>query len=280
MPRRPSQSSVAEATEPPGEGGPLDAAIEGSAQALGATIGSAVGMIAAPEMTWVGAGAGAILGTSLLRAGRGLRRFMSRRGELRAVTALGVATEVIQARLSNGEVPRSDGFFESTSGGRPAGEELAEAMLRAAERSYEEKKVPYIGRLYAHLCFDRTISQSEANHLLRLADALSYRQFLLLQMFALDEPAPAGHEPVEGTEVPIEVNHLLSEAYDLYLRGLLQNDHLITVRPFDLQPSCLRTRGIGVQLVWAMGLEVVGEAAELNHLQRVLAEHEVRAFRS
>lgn len=194
------------------------------------------------------------------------------------MTAVSIATEVIQARLHAGRNPRDDGFFDSDSSGRAAGEELAEAMLRATERAYEEKKVPYIGRLYAKLCFDATISAAEANHLLRLADALSYRQFLLLQLFSREEPAPGGKEPWDGTEVAVEVNHVLSEALDLYSRGLLQNDNLVTVRPLDLQTSCVRTRGVGVQLVWTMGLEVIEDAGELNRLQQVLTGHEARAF--
>jgi hypothetical protein len=256
---------------------PLDAAIEAGAQALGAVVGAGLGLAGGPEAVLIGAGGGSMIGVALTRAGRGLRRFMSSRGEIRAATAFSTAVTVIQERLSAGEEPRSDGFFEGDGSGRPPAEELAEGMLRAAERSYEEQKVPYIGRLYANLCFDASVSRPEANHLLRLADALSYQQLMLLQLFATSDPVGEPLKPVPGTEVAVGVLHLLSEAFDLYLRGLLANGNIATFRPLDLQPSSLRTEGVGIRLVWATGLEKV-VPAELNRLAPVFREHERRAF--
>jgi hypothetical protein len=50
----------------------------------------------------------------------------------------------------------------------------------SAARSYEERKVQYMGRLYASLEFDASVSPGYANFLLGLLDRLTYRQLAAL----------------------------------------------------------------------------------------------------
>ena len=58
--------------------------------------------------------------------------------------ALAVALGRIEERREAGEQPRQDGLFDP--GSDPRG--LLEGTLRSAARSYDEKKVPFIGAFY------------------------------------------------------------------------------------------------------------------------------------
>jgi len=53
----------------------------------------------------------------------------------------------------------------------------------AAQREYQEKKVPFYGCFFANLAFRSDVSRAQGNMLLRIADQMSYRQLCLLAMF-------------------------------------------------------------------------------------------------
>ncbi|MDQ5808113.1 MAG: hypothetical protein M3320_05495 [Actinomycetota bacterium] len=102
--------------------------------------------------------------------------------------ALFVAFQEIEARLAANEQPRQDGFFEAgAERERPAAEELLEGVLLRAGDSYEQKRVPFLGRLYASVAFRDDVSPAYGHYLLRVADRLSYRQLALLALFADEE---------------------------------------------------------------------------------------------
>src|ERR1051326_659774 len=71
--------------------------------------------------------------------------------------------------------------------GRSTAEEIAEAVLVAAERDHEERKLRYYGNLLANLAFSDGIDRAEANLLTRLAQGLSYAQLCLLSIFWLPD---------------------------------------------------------------------------------------------
>ena len=53
-------------------------------------------------------------------------------------------------------------------------------MLRTAADSWEQQKVPYIGRIFGTAAVDESITPIEASHLVRVVERLSYRQIVLL----------------------------------------------------------------------------------------------------
>jgi hypothetical protein len=96
--------------------------------------------------------------------------------EVRISTALYVALERIKEREEAGEQPRRDGFFDPATDPRGA----LEGALLSAVRSYDEKKVPYIGAFYASFVFDEAVSISTAHFLLTLLDRLTYHHLCAL----------------------------------------------------------------------------------------------------
>lgn len=149
---------------------------------VGGIAGAAVGLVGGP---FVAAGASAALSDVFERVGLELyERLLAPRQGARAAGALDVALVRIEERLREGEEPRDDGFFDADADGRVDAEEALEGTLLTAANSYEERKVPLLGRLFANVAFDASIRPAHANFLLRLADRLTYRQLVILAFFA------------------------------------------------------------------------------------------------
>jgi hypothetical protein len=131
-----------------------------------------------------GAVVGAALGPTIKHTALVLYDRLHGRQRVRAGATLQFVAEDVERRHANGQVPRDDGFFEPRDGLRPEADELLEGVLLQAANSYEERKVPLLGRLYAGIAHDPTVSPATGNYLVRLASELTYRQFVALSVFA------------------------------------------------------------------------------------------------
>jgi hypothetical protein len=152
--------------------------IEGGAELAGAVGGGAIGLLGGPPGAIGGAAVGVLVARALKRAGYEVHeRVLAPRQRIRAGAALHFALDEVRARLVGGEEPRTDGFFEG--GERSSGEELLEGVLLQAADAYEERKLRYLGRLYASFVFS-TIPPAYAHYLLRVSERLTYRQFVLI----------------------------------------------------------------------------------------------------
>jgi hypothetical protein len=141
---------------------------------VGGIAGAAVGLIGGPPGALAGGAVGVALGDLLAKAGvEFYNRVLAPRQGARAAGALAVATVEINRRLQAGEVPRQD-FVASDENSNAA--EILEGTLLTAANSYEQRKVPYIGKFYANLAFDGGVTPSYAALLLKLLDRLTYGQ--------------------------------------------------------------------------------------------------------
>jgi hypothetical protein len=216
-----------------------------------------------------GAVAGAFVAPAVRSAFGVIARRLGRRETVRVMTAIGVAAEEVQRLLDAGEVPRSDGFFDA--GDRPAAEEIAEGVLLGAQREYEEAKVPYLGRMLARIAFDETINRETANHLIRLMNDLSYEQIMLLMLYS--QRALNREEDYHPERVPrpsVELITVLSETYDLYQRGLINNGGDAALSMLQLKPARIEIQGVGTQLARTSFPQYIEDSGQLNRLSRVL----------
>ncbi|MHB1808119.1 MAG: hypothetical protein ACYCU0_02340 [Solirubrobacteraceae bacterium] len=155
--------------------------IECGAELAGASVGAAIGLVGGPPGAIGGATVGVAATRLIRRLGADIQeRLLAPRQRMRAGAAFAVAAEEISRRLQAGELLRADGFFDTSANGRPAADELLEGVLLAAADAYEERKVECLGKLYAALAFDETISRAHANYTIALAQRLTYRQFALM----------------------------------------------------------------------------------------------------
>jgi len=142
----------------------------------GALAGTAATLVAGP---FVGSATGELVARVLLHVGGEVqKRLLAPRQERRIAGAYASASTGIAVHLEDGDHLR-EGFYDSSDDGGNAGELLEGVLLTAAD-AWEQRKVPYIGRLFAEISFDSSVNLADANYLLRLADRLTYRQLLLL----------------------------------------------------------------------------------------------------
>jgi hypothetical protein len=238
--------------------------VESGSDIAGSAVGAALGFVAGGP---VGAAAGAATGSGLSHVikhvGSDLkRRFLGPREEVRVGAALAFAGSTINHLLEKGATPRQDGFFEpSPDGNRAPGEELLEGVLLKARDAYEEKKVKYLGMLYAQIAFHPEIGQSHANHLVSLADNLTYRQLVVLAVASDDSNRhrllQSGYRGNEAAakSLGLDGTALVTEVYDLYQRGLLgSTDNEAWISVVDVFPGGMTPQGSGHVLIQMMCL--------------------------
>lgn len=200
--------------------------LEAGASLGGATTGAMVGAaITGPVGIPGGAAAGWAVEQLMKVGGEYARRRLSQREVMRAGNVLLLAQQEISVRLMNGEEPRQD-LRQEVSPGRSPAEELAEAALRAAGHTHEERKLPYLAHLVAALTFEPGVSHAHANQLMGLADDLTYRQLAVLSVY--DEiDLSSGLVPFWGEartyeEETGELASLRGDLLDLFRRGLVR----------------------------------------------------------
>jgi hypothetical protein len=235
----------------------------------GALAGTAVTFVAGP---WVGSASGELVARVLLRVGLEIEhRWLAPRQERRIGEAAKAAFAEIGTQLDAGREVRTDGFFDPMASGESSADELLEGVLRTAADEWEQRKVPYIGRLFGTLCFDAAISPSEANYLLKLAGRLTYQQLLLLAFWeaAQDPDRPykqeamsAGIRVAEGVSRP--TGTILSEMNDLGSAGLLG----VVASSGQVVPPSATVGGLGGFGTW--GGEVDLTTMQLTDMGRAL----------
>jgi hypothetical protein len=150
----------------------------------GGSVGAAAGMfLAGPEGAVVGSIVGTTMGLTLKQIGDEVtRRFLSPREKKRTGTVIIHAANRIQSNRQNGHTLREDGFFSSTTTERSAAEEIAEGVILAAQKEYEEKKLAYFGNLLANIAFSSGVSRAHGDELIKIARNISYRQLCFLSI--------------------------------------------------------------------------------------------------
>ncbi|GAA2587741.1 hypothetical protein GCM10010399_17180 [Dactylosporangium fulvum] len=121
--------------------------------------------------------AGAALGAVLDDIGE---RMLSKREQRRVKTVVTHAARSIKQRWVEGHDLREDGFFAADTDSRSFFEEITEGVLLAAQREYQERKLPYLGNLIANVAYTPNIDRASANWAVRTASELGWTQYMLL----------------------------------------------------------------------------------------------------
>lgn len=225
----------------------------------GSLAGATVGAVAGP----LGIVAGALLGTAAEQAiivvGNEIKdRILSKRESQRVGIVYQIAGEKINANIEAGKLIRDDGFFEDEEGNRAPGEEILEGILLVAQREYEEKKLKYLGNLYANIVFEKEISPQNANALIKVAESLTYRQLCAIRVIVLFQDLPANQLKKTAYRRVSGTNNIsiVSEIFDLYQKSLLGSSDAI-LSAAGINPSKLRVVGNGAWLYKLMELHTI-----------------------
>ena len=110
-----------------------------------------------------------------------LNHFSSQRQSKRITDVTEFALNEIRRRLEDGEKLRDDGFFDKTIDISDA-EEVFEAVLLKIRDEPEEKKIPYMGSLFANDCFDHGLDSGLLHFLCKEFESLTYRQLCIIKV--------------------------------------------------------------------------------------------------
>lgn len=195
----------------------------------GHAAGSALGFLIG------GPGGAALGGLSGVIISRGLSdiigRLLSNREKVRVGATATYAITKVKARLDSGDELRNDGFFQDKGKRKTDAEEIFEGVLLKAKNEHEEKKTKILGNIFANTAFSPGFSVGEANHLLRIAENLTYRKMCILSLIKrkdeiqgikLREASYSDYwqEPDKGI-ASAETVSTVQEAYEMYGLGLI-----------------------------------------------------------
>lgn len=241
--------------------------ISNGSEIAGPAIGGAVGFLTGGP---AGAAAGGALGAIAPKAIRKLladitNRTLSKREQIRVGATAAFALEKIKSYMDSGKAPRNDGFFSSNETERPNAEEIFEGVLLKSKNEHEEKKTKIFGNIFANIVFMPEFSVGESNHLLQLAESLTYRKMCLLSLFerrySIHGLKLRDNDYRDYREqVPYETISILQEVYDLYLLGMLvcatsESGYEALLGLADVRPDRMLLTELGTRYYEIMGLQ-------------------------
>jgi hypothetical protein len=162
------------------------------------------------------------------------------RERVRAGAVLAFAVEYAATLHRNGRPVRSGGWFDPGSGSRPAAEELAEAVVAAARRSTEERRVRHLGYLLAEAAVSPDVDLELAGRAMRLVESLSWRQLALLAGVGRRDRVPLPMAPLESEPRTWTAWGAREDVADLQRAGLL-DPPAPTARPAATLPRLRAT---------------------------------------
>lgn len=234
----------------------------------GAVVGASIGTaVAGPA----GAGIGAIGEVVITKIFTGLSKEFDQRNlsfseSQRIKNVHDAALIKIQENITNGKRIRNDDFFYDDEDDRSSAEEILEGTLLASQRENEKKKLIYLSNMYANIIFDCNVDRYMANHLIKVASDLTYRQLLIIlvlmryQSGLLTDPARRNTE--YGTINGYKNISLASEIFDLYRKNILFSSTSISDAA-GINPSFLKVKGIGELMFKLMDMNEISYDEEV-----------------
>ena len=227
----------------------------------GAAAGGALGFMAGGPAFVAGASVFGFVVTKVLQDVSA--RFLSTNEMQRIGATAAIAITQIQERITNGENPRTDDFFDKKEQ-RSSAEEIFEGTLIAAKNTHEDKKTIYIGNLFANICFESSCSNDEANYHLSVAQSLTYAQFCLLQIFSnRDNLFNLNSEYIEAASASYATVAHLQSIHRLIYLGIAveqvpgEDNYVFVMDIHNIRPDCVKLSVIGERLHKLLGLSKI-----------------------
>lgn len=196
------------------------------------------------------------------------KRTLGPREEVRIGAVLTYAIKKINENIKEGKEIRNDGFFERNEDERIDADEILEGILISAQRSYQEKKLKFLGNLYTSIAFDSSCDAEWGNYYIRITENLSFRQLCLLQIYRHKPKYDLNREVTLDQSYVIIRMDTISELYDLRDLGLLRiKTPMVGIENSvrQLPPEYIDITKFGINFCEMLGLEEV----ELNDIRKV-----------
>ena len=239
--------------------------IEKGANVVGATTGAVLSVVTGSPEFGVGVAAVGASGAYRRVGAEIADRVLSPHEQARVGGVLALSAEMLKSELDRGRTLRDDEFFDTPPDGRADAEEILEGVLRKAQTEHEERKLPYLARLWSNACLDETLGPATLNYLVKMVEQLTYRQFLIIAM--VGAMAKADHANIFQLRVrnyeEANLNMLGETAIVLSEVMALRNLNCVNViapmGPIQIVPSEMRLANHGATLYNAMELHRIHE---------------------
>lgn len=205
------------------------------AEISGSTAGGVIGFVTAGLP---GAIAGSVAGSFLTKGleivGDFALRDLSRREKMKAGAGLAFAYDKIINHLQDGHSPRNDGFFDRNYSGRSASDEILEGVLIKCKNEYQEKKLQYIGNIYANVAFMPDVTPEGAYSLVQMVQNLTYRQLCIIALIYNEYSEKRRLLPSYGPIDP-DATYQIELEQILNMIRVLQNEREVYPQPTYLE---------------------------------------------
>lgn len=261
----------------------VESLISTGGEIAGAATGGAIGFLAGGP---TGAAFGGALGIIISKGAISLLsdiadRFLSKREKIRVGATAAFALVKIKSHLDAGFEIRNDGFFNNKEMERSGAEEIFEGVLLKAKNEHEEKKAKILGNIFANVAFFQGFSVGEANHLLQIAQNLTYRGMCILSLIKRKDQIQGvklredSYRESKGERIFYETISILQEAYQIYNSGLIackqkssqeggaeivsSEGYRVLLGWTDIAPNRLLLTSLGERYYIVMGLDDIPE---------------------
>ena len=261
--------------------------INSSSEIAGSTIASlAVGLLTGDPITATFSGVGGKILEIGFRtiADEISKRTIGPREKVRAGAAIAFALAGIHQRLENGENPRADGFFDKSDRRRSESDEVLENMVLKIQREPEEKKAPYIAKIYENSVFEPKISADLGHKIIKSAEQLTHQQLCILSMVGRRENSADILEDFRLNpqfDPSLELSKLLHDCFELVTNGYIQGGLTLTFsgrlpQYETLNPNSMLLENIGIAIFNLMDLQDIPDddiipIAKLLHWEKSLS---------
>lgn len=253
----------------------LVSVFDAAAEISGASAGAAIGTQSGDPVLSAAVGAG--IAHTIKSVGHEIeQRLLAPRERARLTGAAQLIVRRIKANYDEGKRVRDDAFFEPSADGRAASEEIFESTMLAIQRDAEEKKLELYSNLVANIAFDSSVSQAFANHMITLAERLTYRQLCMIALFGGDTTVFDLRGSFRGYKelVTWEQWSVLQEMFDLCRLRLLNNrDGSAYIDIVDINPAGTALDGVANKMFQLMNmpqLRGTGMRSDIERLSRFL----------
>ena len=174
-----------------------------------------------------------------------------------------LAAEGIRKRLESRESVRDDGFFDKNHIERSDADDILENMVLKVQREPEEKKIPYISKIYENTAFEQEISADLSHKIIKSSEQLTYQQLCILSMVGRRKNGKDMLSDFQLNPQPnfsLELSKLLHDCFELVTNGYIQGGLTLIssgrLPQYEtLNPKSLYLENIGIALFKLMNLQ-------------------------
>jgi len=236
-------------------------------QISGAAIGSSIGTLTAGPLGGLAGGViGEVISTLLTDTFTDfLEKKLSKKEISRTKTVFTYAEEKFKRNIDEGKSIRKDI-------GSKFLEETLEETLLMAKITTDERKLIYLGNLYANILFEPKLQSDEIYYLLKVAKNLLFKELCFIALFAQRELYPlreGNYRDYTGFPLKREFLLTLEEVKQLEDKHLVDCEGVAVIGITDLKPSQIKLTSTGNILYRLMELDKI-DRTELEVIQKIL----------